>query len=410
MKRTPVDLNQQCRNTRRYSMTYWIGIDIAKHKHDCFILNHQGEVIRDSFSFFNNRSGFTQLYEILSSLDSTQEKRIGFESTSHYALNLKIFLDQMDFSYMEFNPFLVRQFSKASTLRKTKTDKVDARQIALYLSTLEYKPYPNKSYHIAHLKSLTRHREHLIKQRSLQLVRMTNMLDRIFPEFKPFFNDSLTSKTCLYILDHYLIPSKVMRMNQDSYHKMASTLRRTISYARFCELKRLAKETIGEEDPVLVFQLKQHLDEYRFLNTQIDEVEAFITQEFSCIDTHIHSIKGIGFFSAATIFSEFGSIERFTSANQLLAYAGLEPSRHQSGLNESVGYMVKHGSPYLRQALMNVSESSLIHNPVLYDFYLKKRKEGKHHRVALSHVAKKIVRIIYHLETHHCDFKLDKMS
>lgn len=59
---------------------------------------------------------------------------------------------------------------------------------------------------------------------------------------------------------------------------------------------------------------------------------------------------------------------------------------------------------------MNISESALIHNPVLYDFYLKKRKEGKHHRVALSHVAKKIVRIIYHLETHHCDFDIDKMS
>ena len=391
-------------------MTYWIGIDIAKYKHDCFIMNHHGEVIRDSFSFSNNRNGFTQLLEILLTLDSTQEKRIGFESTSHYAMNLKLFLDKNELSYMEFNPLLVKRFSKASTLRKTKTDKADAKQIAFYLSSLEYKPYPNKSYHINHLKSLTRHRDDLIKQRSVQLVYMTNMLDRLFPEFKPFFKQSLKSKTCLYLLDNYTSPSKISRMNLESYHKMTSTLKRTLSYARFCELKDLAKDTIGEEDPILVFQLRQHVQTYHFLDKQVNEVESFITEEFNHIQTHIHTIKGISLFSAATIFSEFGGIERFSSPNQLLAYAGLEPSRHQSGINESTGYMVKHGSPYLRQTLMNVCNTLLIYNPILYDYYKKKRNEGKHHRVALSHVAKRLVRIIYHLEVHHCDFDLSKMG
>ncbi len=86
------------------------------------------------------------------------------------------------------------------------------------------------------------------------------------------------------------------------------------------------------------------------MDKQVNEVESYITEEFS----HIHTIKGIGLFSAATIFSEFGGVERFSSPDQLLAYAGLEPSRHQSGISESTGYMVKHGSPYLRQSLMNV--------------------------------------------------------
>ncbi len=214
-------------------MTYWIGIDIAKHKHDCFIMNHHGEVIRDSFSFSNNRSGFTQLLEILLSLDSTQEKRIGFESTSHYAMNLKFFLDKNELSFMEFNPLLVKRFSKASTLRKTKTDKVDAKQIAFYLSTVEYKPYPNKSYHINHLKSLTRHRDDLIKLRSVQLVYMTNMLDRLFPEFKPFFKHSLKSKTCLYLLDNYSSPSKLSRMNLESYHKMTFYFKENVILCSF---------------------------------------------------------------------------------------------------------------------------------------------------------------------------------
>ena len=71
--------------------------------------------------------------------------------------------------------------------------------------------------------------------------------------------------------------------------------------------------------------------------------------------------------------------------------------------------MVKHGSSLLRQTIMNVAATSIIHNPVLYEFYRKKRNEGKLHRVALSHVAKRIVRLIFYLEKHHLDFDLAKM-
>ena len=59
---------------------YLIGIDIAKYKHDCFIMNEHGEVIVNSFSFTNDQVGFNTLLDALSKLDTNQEKRIGFES------------------------------------------------------------------------------------------------------------------------------------------------------------------------------------------------------------------------------------------------------------------------------------------------------------------------------------------
>lgn len=58
---------------------------------------------------------------------------------------------------------------------------------------------------------------------------------------------------------------------------------------------------------------------------------------------------------------------------------------------------------------MNVAEAQLIHNPTLYDYYRKKRNEGKAHRVALSHVAKRLVRIIFSLEKNDADFDFNKM-
>ena len=391
-------------------MTYFIGLDLAKYKHDCFVTNENGEIIKDSFSFTNDSIGFNTLLNELQSLDSIQEKRIGLEATGHYGSNLKIFLEENNFSFMEINPILISRFSKATTLRRTKTDKIDARLIAMYLSTIDYKPYPTKSYHVRNLKSLCRTRDSLVKQRSLHLIKLTNVLDLIFPEFKPFFSGKLKASTALYILENYGVPSKIARMTIDSFNNMKSKLRHTIPYARFIKLKELAKNTVGNEDPILSFELDLHLELFKELDSKIKDIESLILDEYENVSSHIHTIPGIGPISAAGIFAEIGNISRFNNPNQLLAFAGLEPSRNQSGESDHTGHMVKHGSSYLRQYLMNVAESQLLHNPFLYDYYLKKRNEGKAHRVALSHIAKRLVRIIFSLEKNDVDFDMNKMK
>ena len=389
-------------------MTYYVGLDLAKYKHDCFIMDENGEVIQDSFSFNNDVVGFNTLLNVLNTLDPNQEKRIGLEATGHYGSNLKIFLEKNNYSFMEFNPILISRFSKATTLRRTKTDKIDAKLIALYLMTVDYKVYPLKSYHLRNLKSLCRSRDSLVKERSLQLVKLTNVLDLVFPEFKPFFNKSLKSSTALYLLENYGVPSKIARLTKESYSKMKSKLHKTISYAKFIELKELAKNTVGSEDSILTFELNLYLDLFKELDSKINEIESLILEEYKTMNSHIHTIPGIGINSAAGIYSEIGEISRFNTADQLVAFAGLDVSRYQSGESDVTGKMVKHGSSYLREYLMNVAETSLIHNPSLYEYYLNKRKD-KTHRVALSHVAKKLVRIIFSLEKNNTDFDTTKM-
>lgn len=390
-------------------MTYFIGIDIAKYKHDCFIMDHNGEVIFKSFTFSNDKTGFNQFYSILCTLDPNHEKRIGFEATGHYGMNLKVFLEEKNLSYMEINPILIKEFSKATTLRRTKTDKKDASLIAQYLFEKQFITYPKLSYHINSLKSLTRARDSLVRERSLMLVKMTNVLDKIFPEFKPFFNNSLKSSTCLYLLKNYKCPSKIARMNSESYKKMSGELRRTISYTKFVQLKELAKNTIGKEDELLVCELSIFLEVYNTLDSKIKELEDIIEKEYKEVHSHIHTILGIGINTAACIYAEYGGITPFHTPNQMLAYAGLEPSTNESGTHDGGGHMVKHGSSYLRYVLLNAAQLAIVHNPTLYDYYLKKRNEGKHHRVALSHVAKKLVRIIFYLEKNNKDFDPNKL-
>lgn len=110
---------------------YYVGIDVSKYKHDCIVVSNDGEIICDTFSFGNDYDGFQTLLSMLSSLGDYENIRIGFEATAHYyTLNLKLFLENAHYSFMEFNPVLLSKFNKSQTLRRTKTDAIDCAAIA----------------------------------------------------------------------------------------------------------------------------------------------------------------------------------------------------------------------------------------------------------------------------------------
>lgn len=111
-----------------------VGIDVAKDKHECFIQTAEGKVLYNSFSFANNYDGFEELYAKIVSCNDTDIK-VGLEATGHYTYNLLGFLLAKELATFVFNPLQTNQFRKSLTLRKTKTDKVDARTIALMLVT-----------------------------------------------------------------------------------------------------------------------------------------------------------------------------------------------------------------------------------------------------------------------------------
>lgn len=384
-------------------MTYYVGIDIAKYKHDCFIADDSGCVIRDSFTLTNDKDGFNVLLSILKELKPKGQIKIGFESTGHYHFNLKLCLEANGYDYVEFNPLLVHKFSSTQTLRRTKTDKKDAQLIAKYLMTVDYKPYVNSFYHINNLKSLTRLRETLITDRTRFLNQITSYLDQIFPEFKPLFENGL-NESAFYLLTHYITPSKMSKLDSNKYSKMKSELRHPISYQKICQIKDAAINTIGHTSKALEYALEASLNLYLTLDNQIDELESKIIEIYDSLNCHIHTIRGISKLTSAGILSEIGNFNKFLTPAQFQAYAGLEPSKNDSGTHDGIGVMVKHGSSYLRKYLMNSAETFYIYNPSISDFYWKKRNEGKHHRVALSHIARKLINTIFYLEKHNQDF------
>ena len=382
---------------------YFVGIDISKFKHDCFITTESGEFIINSFSIKNNNDGFQELLSVLKSLDSTQEIRIGFEATAHYALNLKLFLEKAHYSFMEFNPVLLAKFNKSQTLRRTKTDAIDCTSIARWLMTVEYKPCSFGFYHTYSLKSLTRLRDTLVKQRSFYIVKITNVLDHIFPEFKPFFKNRF-SKTALYLLENYGTAEKMAHMNSASYENLRKISRGKFPMQKFLKLKDLASNTVGECNEIFVSQLNSLLNLYKQSCIEVDSLEQQIIALIEEISPHTLSIPGIGPLSAAVIYAEYGDLSKFNSPSQMLSFAGLEPGYYQSGTSEHGGHMVKRGSSHLRFTLMNLCIPLIQYNMVFAEYYAKKRNEGKTHRVACSHVIKKLIRVIYTLEKNDMDF------
>lgn len=387
---------------------YFVGIDISKYKHDCFIVSDAGEIIHDAFSFTNDIAGFTSFKSILDGLAASDQIRIGFESTAHYALNLELFLEKCHYTFMEFNPVLLTKFKMSVSLRRTKTDAIDCEYIARWLMTVEYKPHPVGFYHTYSLKSLTRLRDSLVRQRSFYLVKMTNVLDHSFPEFKSFFKNRF-SATALYILEHYPSAEKIGRMNSASYEKLRCISRGKFSPKKFLELKTLAKNTVGQSNDIFETELKSLLTLYLQTASEVDAIEQKIIDLIEEIHPRYMTIPGIGPISAAIIYSEYGDLSKFSSPNKMLAFAGLDPGYYQSGLSEHRGRMVKRGSSHLRYALFNCCLPLIRYDMTFATYYAKKRSEGKPHKVAMSHVAKKLIRVIYALEKQGVDYDPKKI-
>lgn len=387
---------------------YFVGIDISKYKHDCCIISAADQKVVSKVTIKNNKSGFDELLTIINSLSNPEDIRIGFESTAHYALNLELFLENSLLTFMEVNPVLISEYKKSKTLRRTKTDSVDCESIARWLMTVEYKPHSKGFYHAYSLKSLTRLRDKLIRQRSFYLVKITNVLDHTFPEFKPFFNERL-SKTALYLLENYGSAEKMARMNSASYEKLRSLSRGKFSPQQFLQLKELAANTVGVNNSIFDVELNSLLSLYKSLVKEIDTIEKEINKLIEEVHPHYMSIPGIGPLSAAVIYSEYGDISNFSNPGQMLAFAGIEPGINDSGTESHGGRMVKRGSSQLRYTLINCCLPLIRFDMTFATYYAKKRGEGKPHRVAITHVAKKLIRVIYALERQDTDFNTQKL-
>ena len=379
----------------------YVGIDVAKDKHDCFITNSDGDVLFKSFTISNNREGFETLFQRIQSVsDDLTKVKVGLEATGHYSYNLLGFLLDKGCPTFVINPLHTNLYRKSLSLRKTKTDKVDAHTIAsMIMSDVNLKSYSDISYHNEELKSLTRYRFDKVQERAKLKTSVSRLVNILFPELEKlvpvlhmasvyamlseFPSSSAIASAHLTRLTNLLYESSKGRYGKDT----------AILF------REAARTSIGSHMPAKSLELKHTIKLIQELTVEIDEIELEIKSIMDQINSPILTIPGISYRMGAMILAEIGNFSRFDSPDKILAYAGLSPSTYQSGqLDNCYSHMEKRGSRYLRYALYNAAKY-VCHWDESFGRYLeKKRSEGKHYNVALSHAAKKLVRLIYAME------------
>ncbi|WP_322204124.1 IS110 family transposase [Acutalibacter intestini] len=384
-----------------------VGIDVAKDKHDCFILNSEGAVLADVFTIANNLEGFNTLLDKLRACSTPQDSiKVGLEATEHYSYNILGFLLDRGLPTYVLNPLRTNLYRKSLSLRKTKTDRVDARTFAAMLmsccttqSDAGLKPYTDTAYHNKELKSLTIYRFDKVKEQAKLKTSVSRLVCILFAELEKLV-------TTLHTASVYALLSEFPGAKQiaDAHLTRLKTLLADASKGRYgrdmaVEIRDAARGSIGSRMPAKSLELQHTIRLIRELDAEIEEIEAAIQAIMEELRSPITTIPGIGYRMGAMILAEVGDFSRFDSPDKLLAYAGMSPSTYQSGqLKNCYPHMEKRGSRYLRYALYNAAKYVCHWDPGFAAYLVKKRAEGKHYNIALSHAAKKLVRLIFALE------------
>ena len=377
----------------------YVGIDVAKDEHDCLISDSDGVILFDPFTFQNNRLGFDAFFERITACSSDLSMiKVGLEATVHYSDNLLEFLISKGLTTFVINPLHTSLYRKSLSLRKTKTDRVDAHSIVTMLRTENLKPYSSSSYHVRELKSLTRYRFSLVQDCTRLKTSYARLCVILFPELEKLV-------PTLHIASVYALLSEFpsAKAISDCHLTRLTNLLSSASKGHYgkdkaIEIRNAAKSSIGSHSEVKSLELQQTIVRIQLIQQQIRQIETVIKPIIDSLDSPIMSIPGISYRMAAIIIAETENFHSFDSAEQILAYAGLEPSVYQSGqLTSTHAKMVKRGSKYLRYALFNATKYVCHWDEVFQAYLAKKRKEGKAYNVAVSHAAKKLTRVIFHL-------------
>ena len=385
----------------------YVGIDIAKLNHFASALSSDGEILIQPFKFTNDGDGFQLL---LSKLESFEKDSIiiGLESTAHYGDNLVRYLVACNYQVCVINPIQTSTMRK-NNIRKTKTDKVDTYIIA---KTLMMQPsrrfFSFEDLDMMDLKTLGRFRQKTVKQRTRLKIQLTSYVDQVFPELQYFFKSGLHQKSVYALLKEAPTPEAIASMHLTHL----SHLLEIASHGHFKKdtakaLRVLAQKSVGANDSALSIQITHSIAQIELLDSQLDQIEAEMTEIMKFTDSVIMTIPGIGYINGGMILGEIGVIHRFSTPGKLLAFAGLDPSVYQSG-NFSARHtkMSKRGSRVLRFALMNAAHNVVKNNSTFKAYYDAKMAEGRTHYNALGHCAGKLVRVIHKMLSDEVKFNL----
>ena len=376
---------------------YIIGIDIGKNHHEASIVSPEGKQIGHSLRFATTHKGADSLMSFIFNNIGNSSCIFGMEATGHYWYPIYSFLKARGYTIYVINPIQSDSLRKMY-IRQTKNDSIDSFLIAEVIRFGQFTTTSMADESILAMRQLCRYRDSVISSRTEIKLRISTIMEQIFPEYEKQFS-SLWLSTSMGILEKYLTPENIENAPIDElFEIIKDKSHNKLTMKKAISIREAAADTFGIKiaQDAFSFQLKQLIDRMNFLDKQIEALDCQILEYYEKFDCYLHTIPGIGMIAAATILAEIGDINRFKSSSALVAFAGIDPTVRQSGeFSSTHNHMSKRGSPYLRHAIFLVATTCSFHNSPLNAYYKKKRDQGKHHLTATGAVARKLTTVIY---------------
>ncbi|MER2060644.1 MAG: IS110 family transposase [Niallia sp.] len=396
-----------------------IGLDIAKGESQVQAYLDRREPYKSSFKVAHTQDGLKCLHDFLLEVERVSGVRppVVLEATGHYHTPIVQYFEERNYLIIIVNP-LISYRAKSSSLRKVKTDIIDAHHLCELYYKEELEPYKKRGIQLLDLRNLTRQHENLTNIYVQTKLQFQAILDQVFPEYRGVFGD-LYSAVSLLTLVEFPTSNDVLTAEEQDVSNKIHELCKNRSYswaeARSQKLIDAAKRNPFQntlyQSHILTMEMyiKVLLEYQKHLSSLEKEIDASAKEiaEYKIIQ----SIPGIGEKIAATIISEIGEIDRFNHPKKLVAFAGIDPSIFESGrFKGTVNRITKRGSSRLRHALfmavkcairdsrkMKTTDEVIPRNKKMRAFYDKKREEGKPYKVAVIACANKLLHWIYAL-------------
>jgi transposase len=376
----------------------YVGIDVSQEHLDAAVVDGRGNIVRVAQRYDNTGPGFLKLWDDTQGLGRAPSRRpvaYALEASGIYHLGVLDFLLGRGARTWAFNPLLL-QGEKKSRVRKTKTDALDAELIAQFARKegASHRPAARDA-DAMRLREHCRVRFRLVEKASDTKRQLRRDLDTLCPRLGAELSD-VGSPMAVAVLKTFAQVTRrftatveeIDEVLQPFYREPKGRRAKALAVAK-CFEDRDAPEAL--EEPLL-WEVRALVHLLELLEEQIRQAEGRIRRAMAERKSLVTTVPGIGPITAAVIESELGDARRFENANEVRAFAGLDPSVYQSGKFEGTkAHISKRGSPRLREALYQAALSASRVNPACRDLYERLMARGKAHRAALTAVSGKLL-------------------
>ena len=397
-----------------------LSLDVSKGSSYAATYLSMHEPFKKPVSVPHSPEGVAVLLDRLRNMEylTSERPQVILESTGNYSKPITHSLQEAGYQVIVLNPIQTYQ-QKRRSIRKVKTDPVDAKRIAeiFYMQKLDaQKPV---SPAIANLRTFCRHYDGINSLYTQSQLRFESILDLLFPCYPEVFS-TLCCDSSLSLLAAFPTPDDVLTAAKEDIMELLESKYQPKGwkdniYAKLVAAARASLPyKVSQQSNIRVLReyiaiLRTHKDHLADVRAQIVAAAKEIPV-FSLLNT----IPGVGEITAAIILAEIEDASRFSCDHQLTAYAGLDASVFESGKFKAAKNKIsKRGSSYLRKALFQAAKAGIRKttkgpvNPILYNYYSLKVDHGKPKMVALVATTNKLLRIIYGMWRKNEPFKLD---